>query len=115
MAKYYSDLGYSFKETLNAHVRSLGKDPDMIWSAAYDTIRAVYKAKQERNIFYDFKTNAFKTLSISAKKVALGLVNYIPAVSYHLCMALPAVFTQPGPCLLVTQVAFLQYNCRRTL
>ena len=39
MAKYYSDLGYSFKETLNAHVRSLGKDPDMIWSAAYDTIR----------------------------------------------------------------------------
>ena len=50
MAKYYSDLGYSFKETLNAHVRSLGKDPDMIWSAAYDTIRAVYKAKQERNI-----------------------------------------------------------------
>ena len=47
MAKYYSDLGYSFKETLNAHVRSLGKDPDMIWSAAYDTIKAVYKAKQE--------------------------------------------------------------------
>ena len=52
MAKYYSDLGYSFKETLNAHVRSLGKDPDMIWSAAYDTIRAVYKAKQESHAFY---------------------------------------------------------------
>ena len=46
MAKYYSDLGYSFKETLNAHVRSLGKDPDVIWQAAYDTIKEVYKAKQ---------------------------------------------------------------------
>ena len=46
MAKYYSDLGYSFKETLNAHVRSLGKDPDVIWQAAYHTIREVYKAKQ---------------------------------------------------------------------
>ena len=53
MAKYYSDLGYSFKETLNAHVRSLGKDPDMIWSAAYDTIKAVYKAKQESYTFLD--------------------------------------------------------------
>jgi tubulin monoglycylase TTLL15 len=46
MAKYYSDLGFSFKETLNTHVRSLGEDPDKIWSAAYDTIREVYKNQQ---------------------------------------------------------------------
>ena len=32
----------------------------------------------------------------SAKRRAPGLVNFIPAVAYHFCLALPAVFAQPG-------------------
>ena len=30
----------------------------------------------------------------------LGLVNFVPAVAYHFCPALPAAFTQPGDHLL---------------
>ena len=37
----------------------------------------------------------------SAKRRAPGLVNVIPAVAYHFCLALPAAFTQPGDHLLV--------------
>ena len=25
-----------------------------------------------------------------------GLVNYVPALAYHICLALPSAFTQPG-------------------
>ena len=32
----------------------------------------------------------------SAKKRSPGLVNFVPALAYHLCLALPAAFTQPG-------------------
>ena len=30
------------------------------------------------------------------KKLVIGLVNFVPAVAYHFCLALPAAFTQPG-------------------
>ena len=29
-----------------------------------------------------------------------GLVNFVAAVGYYFCLALPAAFTQPGTCLL---------------
>ena len=32
----------------------------------------------------------------SARGWPPGLVNFIPAVAYHFCLALPAEFTQPG-------------------
>ena len=32
----------------------------------------------------------------SAKRRALGLVNFVPADAYHFCLALPAAFSQPG-------------------
>ena len=31
----------------------------------------------------------------SAKRRAPGLVNFVAAVAYHFCLALPAAFTQP--------------------
>ena len=43
----------------------------------------------------------------SAKRQNPGLVNFVPALSYHLSLALPAAFTQPGnrllaePCILM--------------
>ena len=46
MAKIYSDMGYSFRETLNTHIRSLGKDPDDVWGQMYDVIRNVYTLKE---------------------------------------------------------------------
>ena len=36
----------------------------------------------------------------SAKRQALGLVNFDPPVAHHFCLALPAAFTQPGANLL---------------
>jgi tubulin monoglycylase TTLL15 len=39
LARLYSDLGFTFKETLNAHIRSLGKDPQKIWNDIEDVIR----------------------------------------------------------------------------
>eukprot|EP00096_Caligus_rogercresseyi_P003836 TRINITY_DN1756_c0_g1_i1.p1 TRINITY_DN1756_c0_g1~~TRINITY_DN1756_c0_g1_i1.p1 ORF type:complete len:523 (+),score=115.63 TRINITY_DN1756_c0_g1_i1:109-1677(+) len=50
LSKYYSDLGYSFKETLSAHIRSIGKDPERMWKDMEDVIVSVYKHKEE-----DFK------------------------------------------------------------
>jgi hypothetical protein len=38
--RLYSDLGFTFKETLNSHIRSLGKDPEKIWSDIEDVIRS---------------------------------------------------------------------------
>ena len=35
-----------------------------------------------------------------AKRRAPGLVNFVPAVAYPFCLALPAAFTQPGDRLL---------------
>ena len=31
-----------------------------------------------------------------AKRLSPGLVNFVPALAYHFCLALPATFTQPG-------------------
>ena len=33
---------------------------------------------------------------LKSKVDAPGLVNFVPAVSYHFCLNLPAAFTQPG-------------------
>ena len=35
-----------------------------------------------------------------AKRWSPGLVNFVPSLAYHSCLALPAAFTQPGVCLL---------------
>ena len=35
-----------------------------------------------------------------AKRRSPGLVNFVPAVAYHFCQAMPAAFTQPGNHLL---------------
>ena len=36
-----------------------------------------------------------ETVLGSAKRQALGLVNFVPALPYHFCLSLPAAFTQP--------------------
>ena len=49
LAKFYSDLGYSFQETLNSHIRSvLGpEEPVKMWNTIYDIIRDVYTNKEK--------------------------------------------------------------------
>ena len=39
LARLFSDLGFTFKETFNAHIRSLGKDPQKLWNEIEDVIR----------------------------------------------------------------------------
>ena len=41
-----------------------------------------------------------QNLQGSAKTLDQSLVNFVPALAYHFCRALPAVFTQPGGHLL---------------
>ena len=40
------------------------------------------------------------SLQGSAKRRSPGWVNFVAAVTYHFCLALPAAFTQPGTQLL---------------
>jgi tubulin monoglycylase TTLL15 len=42
-----SKVGFSFKDTLNAHIKSLGKDPDTMWNDIYETISDVYRSQEE--------------------------------------------------------------------
>lgn len=46
-AKYMKNLGFSFTDTLNAHIRSLGRDPDQIWNEMYSTISEVYEKHEK--------------------------------------------------------------------
>jgi len=50
MAKFYSDLGYTFRETLDAHLQSVGgggpSASDQVWEKMYEVIRQTYKAKE---------------------------------------------------------------------
>ena len=44
MSKIYSDMGYSFKDTFNTYIRSMGKDPEKeIWKPVKETITSVRK------------------------------------------------------------------------
>jgi len=46
--KYMGDTaGFSFKDTLNAYIRTLGKDPEKMWEQIYQTIVDVYKSQEE--------------------------------------------------------------------
>ena len=47
-----------------------------------------------------FVSNALEPVQGSAKRHAPCLVEFIPAVAYHFCLALPTAFTQPGAHLL---------------
>ena len=46
----------------------------------------------------------------SAKSKAPCLVNFVPAVAYHICLSLPAALSQPGrslladPCILLRAI-----------
>ncbi|XP_060532084.1 probable tubulin polyglutamylase ttll-15 [Cylas formicarius] len=43
---YYNELGFGMKESLNAHLRSKGKDPSKIWNQIEAAIRAIILAKE---------------------------------------------------------------------
>ena len=43
--------------------------------------------------------------SSPAKRRCPGLMNFVSAIAYHFCLALPAAFTQPG-------VHLLSHPCR---
>jgi len=46
--KYMGDTaGFSFKDTLNAYIRTLGKDPEEMWDQIHQTIVDVYKSQEE--------------------------------------------------------------------
>ncbi|XP_023717946.1 probable tubulin polyglutamylase ttll-15 isoform X2 [Cryptotermes secundus] len=42
LRKYYIDLGFSMKESLNAHLRDIGKDPNKMWDQIDDALRHAY-------------------------------------------------------------------------
>ena len=50
------------------------------------------------------------TVQGSPKRWSPVLVNFVPAVAYHLCLALPAVCTQPGACLLAEPCIWYRFR-----
>ena len=47
-AKYMDPkVGFSFKDSLNAHIRTLGKDPERMWQEIHETIAEVYLSQEE--------------------------------------------------------------------
>ena len=47
-----------------------------------------------------FVVQVYNHIQGEAKRRSPGLVNFVAAVAYHFCLALPAAFTQPGAHLL---------------
>ena len=47
-----------------------------------------------------FRVRDDRDIQGSAKRRGTGLVNFVPAVAYHFCLALPTEFTQPWARLL---------------
>ncbi|EFN86381.1 Tubulin polyglutamylase TTLL6 [Harpegnathos saltator] len=46
LKKYYTELGYSMKDSFDAYVREQGKDPAEMWERAYEAIREVFLMKE---------------------------------------------------------------------
>ena len=90
LAKLYSDLGYTFKETLNAHIRSLGKKPENVWDQVHEIIRETYIAKEKEMAkaasHYPYPRNFFEMVRFdfvldSNLKVYLMEANMSPNLS----------------------------------
>ena len=64
LSKVYSDLGYTFKQTLNIHIKSLGQDPDKVWSQVHDIIKNTYLSQEKEFIkaasHYPYPHNFFE-------------------------------------------------------
>jgi len=45
-----SKVGFSFKDTLNAYIIEMGKNPDIMWNDIYETISDVYRSQEEQFI-----------------------------------------------------------------
>ena len=63
LRKYFIDLNLNMKETFNAYLRSLGKDPNFVWKQIEDSIKTVYYAKEEQmlKLTENFETTRFST------------------------------------------------------
>ena len=60
------------------------------------SVRYIGGIKFASNIFCKFLTNFDSLLLLgSAIRWSPGLVNFVTALAYHFCIALPAGFTQP--------------------
>ena len=64
LAKLYSDLGYTMKQTLNTHIKSLGKNSDSVWDQIYEIIGETYmfheKELAEEASRYPYPRNFFE-------------------------------------------------------
>uniref|UniRef100_T1L481 Tubulin--tyrosine ligase-like protein 9 n=1 Tax=Tetranychus urticae TaxID=32264 RepID=T1L481_TETUR len=45
LSKYFTELNYNMKQTLNIYLKSIGKDPEMMWNRIEEAITNVYKEK----------------------------------------------------------------------
>ncbi|MFH4977472.1 hypothetical protein AB6A40_004181 [Gnathostoma spinigerum] len=45
---YYIEQQMTYRETLNAYIRSLGKDPEPVWFSMKETIAEVFEAQQKK-------------------------------------------------------------------
>ncbi|CAH0383117.1 unnamed protein product [Bemisia tabaci] len=64
LMKYYNELGFGMRESLNAHLRSQGKNPQKIWDQMEEAIRLVVLKKEPQILKavskYPSKNNFFE-------------------------------------------------------
>ncbi|XP_043255676.1 probable tubulin polyglutamylase ttll-15 isoform X1 [Colletes gigas] len=46
LKQYYTNLGFSMKDTFDAYVRSQGKDPEKVWRSAFEAIKEIALLKE---------------------------------------------------------------------
>ena len=61
LQKYFIDLNLNMKETFNSYLKTIGKDPNLVWNQIEDSIRTVYLTKEEQmlRLTAHFKTTRF--------------------------------------------------------
>lgn len=59
LKQYYTQLGFSMKESFDSYVRSTGKDPQKMWHDCFEAIRSVVlqKEPQIRDVLKRFKSS----------------------------------------------------------
>ena len=112
-----SKVGFSFKDTLNAYIIEMGKNPDIMWNDIYETISDVYRSQEEQFIravsHYPHKDAFFEMVRFDFVidedlKVYLMEANMSPNLSSAHFPANALLYEQVGSYLISNHLSFFR-------
>ena len=115
-----SKVGFSFKDTLNAYIIEMGKNPDIMWNDIYETISDVYRSQEEQFIravsHYPHKDAFFEMVRFDFVidedlKVYLMEANMSPNLSSAHFPANALLYEQVGSYLIFNHLSFFTSGC----